>query len=158
MEWKDIFDIVVIPVTLALLAILWPTVQSKSRRRTFQRLIIRERDEISPYPQQATENGWWMHHQKRFIHREIFEKVTENRDFILSLPPNTVYIVAQLWKALDEHNWDQWQYMLKEVNMKFVPGEEFADKRRAWDRLHQEYVDQARPDVAAKSESSMVER
>ena len=74
MDLKDILAIIVIPISLAILAILWPEIQSRSRRRKVRRLIMRELSEISPYPKEATEEGWWQHCQKRFIHREIFQR------------------------------------------------------------------------------------
>ncbi len=139
MDLKDILDIILIPISLAILAILWPEIQSRSRRRTFRRLIIRELSEISPYPKEATKKGWWQHCQKRFIHREIFRDPSTNRDFILSLDPDMVYDVAQLWNSLDEKNWVQWQYMLEQVNVKYVPGKDFADKRCAWEAVYTQY-------------------
>jgi hypothetical protein len=43
-------------------------------------------------------NGRWPEHlNKRFVHEEIFGNVSENRDFILSLPPNLIYPLSQLW-------------------------------------------------------------
>jgi hypothetical protein len=59
-------------------------------------------------------NSWTDHHtQKRFLHKEIFEKPTENRDFILSLSPDLVYHVIQLWQSKDNH--DQWLYMISQI-------------------------------------------
>lgn len=115
MKLKDWLEIVIIPVTLALIAILWPVIQNRSRRRIFTKLILRELTEISRYPDTPTRNGWWEHCQKRFIHREIFNKLEENRDFILSLDPTLVYLVADLWRSLDDEDWDQWIARLQQL-------------------------------------------
>jgi hypothetical protein len=42
------------------------------------------------------------HLKKRFIHKAIFAKPSENRDFILSLPPDLAYNMAQLWIHFDK--------------------------------------------------------
>jgi hypothetical protein len=141
MNTKDVLDIVVIPLTLALIAILWPEIQSWSRRRVFQGLIWRELLEVSPYPtDKAKLKGWWMHCQKRFIHREIFNNVKENRDFILSLNPDLVYMIAQLWQSLDDHNWDQWKYCLEELGKHDQSGK-ITSNLAIWKDLYSLYAD-----------------
>lgn len=121
-DWLDIADIVIIPMILALLALLWPAIQNWHRRRIFTKLIIRELSEISPYPKKPDPNNdklsdWSSHCQKKFIHKEIFDNPNENRDFILSLDPDLVYYISQLWGSLKNKNASQWCYSLQELTL-----------------------------------------
>ena len=118
----DIADIVIIPIILALLALFWPAIQNWHRRRIFTKLIIRELSEISPYPEDPDPNNdklsdWSSYCQKKFIHKEIFDNPNENRDFILSLDPDLVYYISQLWDSLENNNPSQWCYSLQEVTL-----------------------------------------
>lgn len=96
--------------------IAWTWSQERGRRWRFLRLIRRELQEVSPHPWPPDPGRpWWEHHQKHFIHREIFDEVTENRDFILSLRPTIVYNVTQLWDAFEARDGPQWLYFLERV-------------------------------------------
>ena len=64
-----------------------------------------------------------------------------------------VYDVAQLWYSLDDKNWVQWQHMLEQVNVKYVPGKEFADKRCAWDAIYAQYETKKSAKVSAAVET-----
>ena len=141
MELKDQLEIIVIPITLALIAILWPVIQNQQRRYIFHRLILRELEEISPYPEHASFDGWWEHCQKRFIHPAIFEDIKENRDFILSLEPDLTYWVSQLWHSLDTHNWEQWIHYLHELSSKYdeTCNGKISKSLHKWELLHDEY-------------------
>ena len=134
---KEILDIIIIPVTLALIALLWPTIQSWSRRRAFRRLIVRELEEISPHPPEPTLKGWWEHQQKTFVHQAIFNNPSENRNFILSLEPDLVYFVTQLWQAKKEKNWAQWDYGLGCLSAhRWDNNKPVAALRQQWPRLY----------------------
>jgi hypothetical protein len=123
MPLKDWLTIVIMPLLLGLFAACWPAIQNRYRRRIFTRLIVRELREISPYPDKAKiENcvKWQDHCQKTFIYQKIFEQPKENRDFILSLDPDLVYYISQLWKSLKNGNWKQWDYCLAELSKKTI--------------------------------------
>jgi len=114
---KDILEVVLVPIILAVLALSWPQLQARYRRKQFERLIVRELKEASPYPLKK-ERGYtsWIQHQKKdFLHKKILEEPTENRDFILSLDPTLAYNVSQLWAARKEGNHTQWLHYLKEI-------------------------------------------
>jgi hypothetical protein len=114
----EALKVVVIPIALAVLALTWPTVQSRYRRRVFQRLILRELEELSPYPEEMKPDKNWLYHQnKKFIHQEIFRNPSKNRDFILSLDPNLVYFVSQLWniRKHEKPNDEQWLWNLENI-------------------------------------------
>jgi hypothetical protein len=49
--WKDVLEVVGVPVAVALAALVWPSVQLHVRRRAFTRLIFRELQEVGPYPE-----------------------------------------------------------------------------------------------------------
>lgn len=151
MELKDLLDIVIIPITISLIALIWPGIQDWYRRRNFKRLILRELDELSPYPEDATLSGWWEHCQKRFIHREILEDPVSNRDFILSLDPDLSYYLTQLWYSLRERNWVQWKFALQRLNEKYVQGTEFSEHRHEWEKLYKAY-EQKSPNAEGRNE------
>jgi hypothetical protein len=115
MTTKDWIEIVVVPASLALVALLWPLIQSWSRQRAFMKLIRRELQEIEPYPESAVKNGWAEHLQKTFVHQRIFRDTSTNRDFLLSLDPNIAYYVSQLWDAHASKNYGQWRHYLKKL-------------------------------------------
>lgn len=72
-------------VAAPLLGIAWTWTQELGRRWRFLRLIRRELEEVTPHPWPPDlSRAWWQHQQKHFVHREIFSKVTENRDFCRS--------------------------------------------------------------------------
>jgi hypothetical protein len=116
----NVLDVVVIPLVLAILALAWPEIQSRNRGRAFRNLIRRELEEISPHPESPECAGWWQNQQKEFVHQKIFKETSENRDFILSLEPDLVYLVTQLWDAKEKRDQGQWLHYLKELsNPKF---------------------------------------
>lgn len=124
MHLKDWLTIVIMPLLLGLFATFWPVIQNRHRRRIFTQLILRELQEISPYPEEVRAENcvkWQDHCQKTFIHRKIFEQPNENRDFILSLEPDLVYFVSQLWHSLEADNREQWDYCLSELSKKYDP-------------------------------------
>lgn len=110
-SYKDLLDVIVIPVFLALLAIVYPKIQSWYIKRRFKELIFRELVEISPYPENAEKGrNWNIHKKKRCIHKEIFDKASENRDFILTLEPDLVYYLSNLWQ--ENQTDEQWLHYL----------------------------------------------
>jgi hypothetical protein len=95
---KDALEVLIIPLVIFGIGAWLPWGLERQKRRVFINLIRREFSEMAPDPKAATTNGRWDKHlKKRFIHEEIFGKPSENRDFILSLPPDLAYTVAQLW-------------------------------------------------------------
>jgi hypothetical protein len=57
---KDILDVVVIPLTLAVLATLFPAIKNWHNRRRFKKLILRELQEVGPFPDPNAEQ--WKHY------------------------------------------------------------------------------------------------
>ncbi len=95
---KDLLDVVVIPISIFAIGALLPRLFETVKTRKFLALIRRELGEMEPRPKEPRPGGKWHEHlQKRFLHEEIFENVSDNRDFILSLPPDVAYNVSQLW-------------------------------------------------------------
>jgi len=97
----DVLGVLLIPVGIFVLGTWWPAQQVEHRRMTFIRLIYKEISEITPSttPEAGPREHprWPQYLKKRFVHEEIFNRPTENRDFLLSLPPFLMYHVAQLW-------------------------------------------------------------
>jgi hypothetical protein len=95
---KDFLEVVVIPIAIFAAGALLPRWFEAVKSRKFLALIRRELEEMGPSPEEPQDRGKWHEHlRKRFLHEEIFENVSENRDFILSLPPDIAYNVGQLW-------------------------------------------------------------
>lgn len=95
---KDVLDVIIIPIAIFAIGALLPRLFESAKTHKFRALIKRELGEMEPKPDQPKEGGKWCQHLgKRFIHEEIFENISENRDFILSLPPDFAYNTTQLW-------------------------------------------------------------
>jgi hypothetical protein len=133
---------IIIPFTLALIALLWPDIQKRNRRESFMDLILRELEEIDPYPKfpDPKKGDWWKHQKKQFIHRKIFKEASENRDFILSLDPEIVYFVSQLWQSLEDHEWSNWDHFLKCLSSpKYDKNKKIGTARKRWITLYEGY-------------------
>ncbi len=102
-NWKDICDVIVIPIAAVLFATILPTCQEFTRRETFKRIISRELHEIEPQPEKMVVSKLWHSHLEKqgFIHQRILSDPTGNRDFILSLDPDQIYLLGQLWSHTD---------------------------------------------------------
>jgi hypothetical protein len=134
MSAKDWLTVLVLPIGLALLPLIWAYLASRWRRMQFEDLIYREIEEAGPRPLTSEEDvpdhylNWTHHHpQKRFLHIEILDKPTENRDFIFALRADLVYNVTQLWKS--KANAKQWLHFLNEIE-KQVPARMLTRRAR----------------------------
>lgn len=142
----DILRELLVPLLLAFVAgavaVFWPWLQIRHRGRKFEGIIRRELQEIGPHPAEPVPGRpWWEHAKKRFIHEEIFarERVSDNREFLLSLDPTVVYTVNQLWIALAKRDGIQWVYFLgKLANSKRVGGEAVLSAHKQWDAIMNE--------------------
>ena len=147
MELKDLLAIIIIPLVLALIGIFWPELQRRWRGRSMENLILREISEIAPYPEVANQAGWWAHQKKQFVHRKIFDKPEDHIDFLLSLEPDMVYYVTQLWQSLGDQDWNQWKYALCELSKRYDDRlamhkrrGKILDALEAWERLYELYA------------------
>lgn len=110
---RDVLDVLLVPLALAILSLAWPGLQARFRRRQFQTLIFRELSELAPYPVKAKSGGsWWEHARPYFVHRELFLAPSENRELLLSLDANLTYLVSQLWSSYAARDAQQWLYLL----------------------------------------------
>jgi hypothetical protein len=139
MDTKDWLQIVVIPVSLALVTLLWPQVQSANRKRHFMQLIDRELEEISPFPQAPISGGHWAQHlRKTFVHQRIFKDPGQSRDFLLTLDADTTYQVSQLWQSLETGDDTQWLHYLQELSRTRC-SEKFFNSVASWEQLIKAY-------------------
>jgi hypothetical protein len=171
---KDLLDVLIIPIVIFVVGALLPTLFDAVKARKFLGLIKRELDEMAPKGEKKTEGGKWHQHLvKRFIHEEIFAHISENRDFILSLPPDISYNMAQLWihfhKAtesrsesdLAEHG-ASWCDYLRGLCCIFDRGKEghfYIEIYQPWEKLILEYHPNLRkserlPATCSRSETS----
>jgi len=125
--WKDLLDIVIVPLVILGVGALLPRWFESVRTRKFLALIKRELEEMVP-KEKAYGKRWHRYLDKRFIHENIFDDkfVSDNRDFILSLPPTISYHTYQLWthfekakksrtkKSLADHGY-VWCYHLNKI-------------------------------------------
>ena len=137
---KELLDILVVPVVLTLLALVWPSIHAWHRRRAFQRLIERELEEVGPHPETPQPKGTWTHHQsKRFVHQAILKDAPSNIDFVLSLKPDLVYVVSQLWDARRESDAGQWLWHLQQISRMYPSNAEIAKVVERWETLIKVY-------------------
>jgi hypothetical protein len=102
MEWpKEILDIVLVPLAIAVLGLLWPTLQTARRRWDFTNLLRRELQEAAPNP--ATRQpgcSWARHLDKRFLHQAMMSGTSGgDPSTILSLSRDLAYELQQMWSA-----------------------------------------------------------
>ena len=154
MTTKDWLQIIIIPVSLAMVALIWPLIQNWNRRRVFMNLIRRELKEIGPHPEQPEKSGWWEHLSKNFVHQRIVTDVSPNRDFLLSLNPEVAYHVSQLWSAFGAKDDLQWLYYLSELSTNDETGD-LAKIYGAWDALCNQYGEKSRRIQAVLSDMAI---
>jgi hypothetical protein len=95
---KDIIEVLFVPLSAALLAILWPGIAARRRRIHFEDLIGRELAEAAP-DVSAADAPWHGHLAHRFLHEKILRHPVDNTDFVLSLEPELSYNLSQMWIA-----------------------------------------------------------
>jgi hypothetical protein len=113
----EIVGDVIIPIIVgiiglvgATIAVFWKRIESWHKGRVFQNLILRELEELTPYPTleeikldpNKKKDRWSEHYQvdKKFVSKTIFAYPEQNLDFILGINPNLVYHVNQLWDEI----------------------------------------------------------
>ena len=138
METKEWLEIVVIPVMLGAIALLWPVIQNSHRGNRFTKLIFRELQELGPYPKESVRDHWAEHLTKNFAHRTILKEISQNRDFVLSLKPDLLYHLLQLWAAYDARDESQWLYCLEQL-AKYDPTGSLRAVRANWGDLCEGY-------------------
>lgn len=144
MTLKDWLDIIIIPVSLAIIALIWPIIQQWNRRCVFMDIIHYELKEAGPAQPKEEKSGWWEHLSRNFVHRGIITNVSSNRDFILSLKPLLVYHISQLWDAFDAKDDEQWihhLYKLSKAFAKYDKAGKLSEIYHAWKELCNQYRD-----------------
>jgi hypothetical protein len=100
---KELLEVLLVPLSVGLIAVLWPEFGARKRRANFERLIRRELAEAAPYaPNSSVNMAWHEHMTRRFLHEEIIRHPTENVEFVLSLKPELAYSLSQMWIAYDK--------------------------------------------------------
>jgi hypothetical protein len=122
-SWKDLIEVLLVPVSISFLALLWPSMAARRRRKNFEYLIRRELEEARPEPEvPGSGSPWHKHLGKHFLHQQIIKRPVENTEFVLSLNPQLAYSLSQMWIAFDEgtradeatarHHAEQWCWYL----------------------------------------------
>jgi hypothetical protein len=94
---KDVLEVLLVPIALAILAVGWPAIAERRKRMNFENLTRRELMEAKPNVPRDAKLRWHEHLSRRFLHEEIVGSVVDNADFVLSLDPELSYHVSQLW-------------------------------------------------------------
>src|SRR5690349_16457764 len=103
---RDVIAVLLVPLSAALIAVLWPFFAAQRRRRHFNDLIRRELQEAKPAGR-VPDKLWHEHVPRRFLHQELIENPLQNTEFILSLDPELTYNLSQMWKAFEDACDDQ---------------------------------------------------
>jgi hypothetical protein len=113
-QWSGIIVPLIIAVLGASVAVLWPWLQARQRAGRFHRIIARELEELGPNTSLPPGLPWWRYLTKRFVHEEVFARpnISTNREFLLTLEPDVLYGVSQLWTAYNKRDGSQWNYFL----------------------------------------------
>jgi hypothetical protein len=98
---QDLLDVLLVPLSAALLAVLWPFFSARRRRKNFEYLIRRELREAAP-DSPDPDKLWHEHLPRRFIHQDIISDPVSNMEFLLSLHPDLTYNISQMWDAFSE--------------------------------------------------------
>jgi len=100
---KDLLDVLLVPVSVGLLALLWPALAARKRRKNFEYLIRRELEEAEPETEHLPKGlRWHKYLTRRFLHEEIISHPVDNSEFVLSLNPKLAYSLSQMWIAFDK--------------------------------------------------------
>ena len=114
-SWKDWFSVLGVPVGLAAAGGLYQLMKRRYDERAFLRLVLRELEEVGPWPTEPISRGSWEQHQRRtFVHQKIFDNPSQT--LLLGLPPDLVYIVNQLWSSRASSDAGQWLYCLGKLS------------------------------------------
>lgn len=126
---QNLYIVVVIPLIVAIIgaAGLWTFIQARWNGFYFQKLILREIEELYPYPPTRNKANCgkrtWVEHfeDRKFIHKCMFDAPQDNQEYILSLRPDLVYFVTQLWQEIEllrrepNRNTGQFDYYWKQI-------------------------------------------
>lgn len=100
--WKDIFQVLIVPLSAALIAVLWQAISAWRRRRNFEKLIRQEITEAAPnrtddLAEAGLSKPWHAYLNRRFLHEDLIANPVANAEFILSLNPALSYNLSQMW-------------------------------------------------------------
>jgi hypothetical protein len=134
MSLKDILEILLIPIVLVFIPLIWAFIQKKYRKSALTGLIVRELEELSPYPDKRADGliEWTDYQKKNFIHQEIFKKPGDFKEYILELDPELVYFVSQLWDAKKNFDSEQWLYYLGKLTNYFPNNKSIKECHEKW--------------------------
>lgn len=93
---QDILDVLLVPVSVSLIAVLWPAMGHMAEEKNFENLIRRELKAAVPRIDNA-DRPWHAHLTRRFLHEEVIRNTDDNSEFILSLRPKLSYNPFSMW-------------------------------------------------------------
>jgi hypothetical protein len=101
---KDLLDVLVVPLSVAVLVTLWPNLAARRRRANFEDLICRELLEAAPHGWSpgASTPPWPEYLTRRFTHEDVIAHPSGNTEFVLSLDPELSYHLSQMCIELEK--------------------------------------------------------
>jgi len=132
---------VIVPLSAALIAAAvaaWPWWVNWHRARRFHAMIRRELQAIGPRKDCAPEVDWRKCLAHRFVHEEFVARanITENRDFLLTLNPDVLYHLSQLWIAFDKGDREEWNTQLKGLSeLRQVKSKQLTEAVKNWTKI-----------------------
>ena len=129
-----------VPVAAALIigvTASWAFIQSWWRGHYFRRLIMRELRELEPNITTIKDKPLKDCMNRRFIHKEILEKPTENKEFIFSIKPGIIYHTSQIWYAFKSDDKDNFIKHFCELS-EDTDDENIKDACKKWIKLFKE--------------------
>jgi hypothetical protein len=105
-----------VPIAVAIvgaIAASWNFMQAKWNGHYFANLILRELGELDPVKIKPEDGLLSSHMKKSFIHREILNKPTENKEFIFTVDRDLIYHTRQIWSAFDNNDVEEFLLHLR---------------------------------------------
>jgi hypothetical protein len=106
---KDVVDVLLVPISVGLLALVWPSWIARRRRQNFRYLVRVELQEAVPRTGSDgnRKRAWHEYLSRRFLHERVIWQAAGDTDFLLSLNPQLAYVLSQLWISFDKGSADQ---------------------------------------------------
>jgi len=109
-DWLSGFTVPLIVAIIAAIAASWTFIQARWNGYYFQKLLVKELGEFEPNLCLKTPDrnkGFSQYMKRDFIHKEILDNPSENKDYIFSINVNLLYLTKQLWSAFKDNDIDR---------------------------------------------------
>ncbi len=109
---------IVVPISVAIIGAIaasWSFFQARWNGRYFQKLILEELGEFQPDIVKLNGTGkingnLQSYMEKQFIHKNILDNPSENKEFIFNTNHHLIYLTTQLWNAFINNDGKQFLF------------------------------------------------